>query len=110
MIDNEKLARWQGINRDCGNCGAAYNRCDCDAVGIGTGSTPADYLNDDAACDSLLDTLVEKGFDPELYYGWDDGVGSWYFQAHVGKGYHVKPTRREAIVAAVLELIEKEAT
>ena len=102
MTDNELLARWQGLEN------VRSTRLSNGAtVTIYSHKTIPDYPNDAAACDSLLDTLVEKGYDPDLYYGWDTGVGSWYFQAHIGKGYHVKPTRREAIVTAVLELIEK---
>ena len=100
--DNEKLARWQGWECINGDWVAPSGRCE------NLGMT-ANYLNDDAAAMSLLDTLVEKGYDPELYYGWGEGIGSWYFQVHCDHKYHIKPTRREAVVAAVLGLIEKEA-
>lgn len=113
MTDSEKLARWQGIDCDCGNCGAAYNRCDCDVVGIGTGSTPPDYLNDDAAAMSLLDTLSERGYKVQLvssllaeFVTWDCFVT--YAPKQTTSGSMDVQTRREAVVAACLELIGKE--
>jgi hypothetical protein len=69
-----------------------------------------DYLNDDAAAMSLLDTLVEKGFSYSMggnnlgvhfcIYGEENGEEQIWFSN--------KPTRRAAVVAAVLELIGKE--
>lgn len=104
MTNNEKLARWQGWNREKNH--SHWWR------------TPAfelvcrypDYLNDDAAAMSLLDTLVEKGYLPELVY-----LNCKHWQCEVWKGNYLhavskEPTRREAVVAACLELIEKENT
>lgn len=113
MTDSEKLARWQGKCyhvSDWGQTICKYCGRTNDPRYFDFDSINPDYPNDDAAAMSLLDTLVEKGFDPELYYGWDEGINSWYFQVHCDHKYHIKPTRREAVVAAVLELIEKEAS
>ena len=106
MTDNEKLARFQGWGH---------------IVGIGWCSPNADdsmheyldcpdYLNDDAAAMSLLDTLVEKGYQPKLSYEayvsykWSCRV----WQPRPNAGWTHANTRREAVVAAVLEMIEKE--
>ena len=90
MTDNDRLKAWQDN-------------------GSTPGKTPPDYLNNDAAAMSLLDTLVEKGFIWSLY-GKQGGCmlkvytmpDVKYVTANEGT------TRREAIVAAVLELIGKE--
>lgn len=61
MTDNEKLARWQGLDtHDCD----PYS-FHCDDCARGSMQTP-DYLNDDAAAMSLLDTLVERHYGIEL--------------------------------------------
>lgn len=53
MTDNQKLQLWQaGILGNPDELQVPYN-------------TP-DYLNDDAAAMSLLDTLVEKGYEYNL--------------------------------------------
>ena len=89
MTDNEKLQMWQ--------LGAVFNNI-------------PDYLNDDSAAMSLLDTLVEKGYAVDMAsrgHKWDIGIA----RNDCNLDYcisMVKPTRRESIVAAVLELIGKE--
>lgn len=101
MTNSEKLARWQGWKLDykgnlcllVPNCGVIYNI--------------PDYLNDDSAAMSLLDTLVEKGY-MVLIVGLSD---DWTCQINIGAKYtraEEASTRREAVVAAVLELIGKE--
>ena len=90
MTDNEKMARFQGPM--FGEPPHEYYE-------------QPDYLNDDAAAMSLLDTLVEKGYAPELYY--NSGLAHWKLNVDGEPnliGYW-KPTRRAAVVAAVLQLI-----
>lgn len=104
MTDNEILARWQG-NPNFSQITLILQ--------TDTGYWP-DYLNDDAAAMSLLDTLVEKGF--VWFLGVDtDELGEITdirckvrhkdSTASINKYTN---TRREAVVAAVLELIGKE--
>lgn len=90
MTDNEKLQMWQ--------LGAVFNNI-------------PDYPNDDSAAMSLLDTLVKKGYEYELL-GW---LSPTREQKHLlciagfsKVARNVKPTRREAVVVTVLEVIEKE--
>lgn len=133
MTDNEKLARWQGLcsyrcvvdGLDCGECvidDPDHIISDCDVAPtisskleckywvLSTTET-SDYLNDDAAAMSLLDTLVKKGYAVAIAsrsHKWDIGIA----RNDCNLDYcisTVKPTRREAVVAACLELIEKEA-
>lgn len=94
MTNNEKLACWQGWPKT-------------------VETFYPNYLNDDSAAMSLLDTLVEKDINYSMT-GWkNDGV-----PVHTIEVDHVDlalihahaTTRREAVVAAVLELIEKEAS
>lgn len=110
MTDNEKLARWQG-------CKFVYDSSE------GTVFTPPnrpkaawqpisrlpDYLTDDTAAMSLLDTLVEKEYYPELFYclghKWNCTISDDGDLVVQGRG----ATRREAIVAACLEVARKEA-
>ena len=100
MTDNEKLARWQGWEEYHSDINKHV----------------PDYLNDDAAAMSLLDTLVEKGFGIQLYNTAYEMAGLYKSRwcCKLTKGADVVvypnpyPTRREAVVAAVLELIEKE--
>jgi len=107
---NELLARWQGL--DSHNCDPHSFHCDgCERGSI---QTPY-YLNDDAACGSLLDTLVEKGYCLELLYG--TATKRWHVLIWIKNGKFWEPifdddigklTRREAIVAACLEVVRKE--
>ena len=110
MTDSEILAMWQGWKNDTtlgwcrpiGNSGSWFAEVDV-----------PDYLNDDAAAMSLLDTLVEKGMMPVLRIA-DSNTRVW--RVAVYDNYcdrqlveiTGKPTRREAVVAACLELIERE--
>lgn len=85
----------------------------------GTGIAP-DYPNDAAACDSLLDTLVENGFDVRLQSFLDDPASDrwqctvWQVpnEQTLADGSCVadafESTRREAIVTACLEVARKE--
>lgn len=101
MTDNGKIARWQGVYP---NPPKYRDEADNDA------QCP-DYLNDDAAAMSLLDTLVEKGFDVSLEHD-NDGWICCYIRdidkCYIWEdgGYHT--TRREAVVAACLEVARKE--
>lgn len=93
MTDNEKLCKFQGwqTTKD----------------GKHLISIAKDYLNDDAAAMSLLDTLVEKGYEYII-----DGskvhieVDVFYDNEQILARF--RNTRRGAIVAACLELIRKE--
>ena len=95
MTDNEKLARWQGWK--------------VQPRGKVTPPIP-DYLNDDTAAMSLLDTLVGKKYDIFM----DNASAAWSCEIYPNNGdarlafSYGKPTRREAVVAACLELIGKE--
>lgn len=100
MTDNERLARWQGWKCISGDWVAPSGRCE------NLGMTP-NYLNDDAAAMSLLDTLVEKGFEYNLCCN-TRSVDFRIYQDDAGFSISIKPTRRAAVVAAVLELIGKE--
>lgn len=131
MEINELLAKWQGLNTCIHNweeqwcdAGSGYTewiclKCDCDyslpdaSVRYDRCKPPEanfkDYFNDATACDSLLDTLVEKGYDPALIYY--RGTSAWHmqiFDGEVNAMYPQKPTRREAIIAACLEVARKE--
>mgnify|MGYP000911017736 FL=1 len=107
MTDNEKLARWQGLENvrptrlSNGTIVIIYN----------SNEIVPDYLNDDAAAMSLLDTLVENGY----WFTLDAGSERYMFNLRLGNfdigGFDIEAsgkTRREAVVEAVLELIEKE--
>lgn len=130
MTDNEKLARWQGkpvhattfreyeleiegtigrfVHKQC-TCGREtrlgkkYNDEDTRPLCNGI-----DYLNDDSAAMSLLDTLVEKGYDCyvmtlQLY------PTIWACRVFNSTVWieRTNKTRREAVVRACLELIER---
>ena len=115
MSDNENLARWQGI--------AVYDGIPNDytlplidkQAWLMTHTdkpfswSPApDYLHEDSAAMSLLDTLVEKEYYPELFYSlgrkWNCSIAYDGDIVADSKSH----TRREAVVAAVLELIGKD--
>ena len=107
MTNNKILARWQGLENvrptrlSNGTIVIIYN----------SNEIVPDYLNNDAAAMRLLDTLIEKGFDVSLEHD-NDGWICCYIRdidkCYIWEdgGYHT--TRREAVVAACLELIEKE--
>lgn len=98
MNNNEILARWQGrspvLKKD-----SVWDTAFKEVY--------SDYLNDDAAAMSLLDTLVEKGF-RYLCYGESGRTELVVLQGSVEKVHTVKPTRREASIAACLEVARKE--
>lgn len=118
MTDNERLARWQGKcyhvsdwgQTTCKYCGRTNDPRYFDFDRINP-----NYLTDLAAM-SLLDTLIEKG------YGWDlrtcinpiESLVSYQFMLTPPSMHYPNEnsicseanTRREAVVAAVLELIE----
>jgi len=107
MTDNERLARWQGIQLTI-KWGGGY-------PDIAPKTEWPRYINDDVAAMSLLDTLVEKDFMYELE-GWTLNSDPVHTMRIYGRGTdsnfqeyreHAN-TRRAAVVAAVLELIGKE--
>ena len=96
MTDNEKLARWQG---------PAFGEPPNEYYEM------PDYLNDDAAAMSLLDTLVEKGYGVRIFYDdiTPDIENRWVVEVLSDKSYWgIAATRREAVVTACLELLVKE--
>ena len=116
MTDSEKLARWQGKCyhvSDWGQTICKYCGRTNDPRYFDFDSINPDYLNDDTAAMSLLDTLVEKWLLVILRVAdsntrlWRVAIYDKYYDTQLVeiKG---KPTRREAVVAAVLELIGKE--
>ena len=113
MIDNEKLARWQGYSLVKGRYHEGYDLF-TGSLDDGTYQIVGkcfDYPNDEAACGSLLDTLVERGFYPDLSYrevGWNTGRFLWHVRLFGGEPWSFGNTRREAIVAACLEVARKE--
>ena len=102
MTDNEILARWQGL--DSHECDEHAFHCD-DCV-RGSMQTP-DYLTNSAACMSLLDTLVKKGYYPEVFYcsahNWNCAIQDDDLAVQ-GRDKDINT----AIVAAVLEVAKKE--
>lgn len=106
MDNNEILAGWQGwrLNPACGwinpNEPNKYK----------TEAKVPDYPNDAAACDTLLDTLVEKGYSYTLEESKDGVVFvvskvKWSDTARLDFAL----TCREAVVAACLEVTRKES-
>ena len=115
MTDNEKLARFQGKCyhvSDWGQTNCKYCGRTNDPRYFDFDSINPDYLNDDAAAMSLLDTLVEKDYMVELNCDedgamvtirrWDQGIKRIAFPCVL------MDTRRAAVCAAVLEVIGKE--
>lgn len=111
MTDNERLARWQGWTYDIEESLWANP---IKSKGWSTLEPLPDYLNNDAASCSLLDTLVAKGYcyairheagvigvciakDPFITDAWDI-----YIQSNT--------TRNVAIMQACLELEAKNET
>ena len=118
MTDSEILARWQGYKQHPN--GVSCYTGELRLIG-GTLKWP-DYPNDDAAAMSLLDTLVEKGYDVRLQSFLEDPPSELWqcsmwrqmpTEQNDSCGYCIidvyRSTRREAVVAACLELIGKEA-
>ena len=103
MTDNEKLLLWQGWKNHTtlGWCRPPGK----DGLWFAEITVP-DYPNNDAAAMSLLDTLVEKGYEYNLC-GNTRKVDLRIYKDDVGVCMSIKPTRRAAVVAAVLELIER---
>ena len=123
MNINEKLAHWQGKcyhvsdwgQTICKYCGRTNDPryFDFDTIN-------PDYLNDDAAAMSLLDTLVEKGYEYELQAHYCYNAERVMYRLKLeriktgevlwvdDKKYFI--TRREAVVTVCLELIKKEAS
>lgn len=97
---NELLARWQGKKCVCGSDKYHDDYCYFYAC--------ADYPNDEAACGSLLDTLVEKDYDYAVFGNSKKTDVRIYDSDGIGICMSIKPTRREAIVAACLEVARKE--
>ena len=114
MTDNEILARWQGYTLVYDSSeGVVFTTPNKPKAAWQHISKLPDYLNDEAACMSLLDTLVEKGLlwemkgcKNEVWFEinkpYSDRLGEWTIAGHWG------PTRREAIIAACLEVARKE--
>ena len=101
MTDNEKLARWQGHYVTP----AGYIMNDGQL-----GYPMPDYPNDDAAAMSLLDTLVEKDYSVSMStHGPDWQIGIARSDCDLDYCFGAcKPTRREAIISACLEVARKE--
>lgn len=117
MTDNEKLARWQGKCyhvSDWGQTICKYCGRTNDPRYFDFDSINSDYLNDDAAAMSLLDTLTSKGY--VWFLGLDtDEIGEIAdirckvrYKDSTASINKYADTRRAAVVAAVLELIGKE--
>ena len=113
MTDNERLARWQGWKCISGDWVAPSGRCE------NLGMTP-NYPNDDAAAMSLLDTLVEKGYDVRVQSFLEDlpserwQCSLWLVPTEQNDSDGIcisdvyKGTIKEAIVAACLEVVSEE--
>lgn len=112
MTDNEILARWQGwkvkvIKPDIIQYPIMFPDQWVMYNDEGEQQPLPDYPNDAAACDSLLDTLVEKGF---IYRLRNSKYGHTIVINHHKMAFRTSaPTRSEAIVAACLEVARKEA-
>lgn len=114
MTDSEILARWQGWENHP-QLGFVLKLSE-----VGFTANLPDYPNDDAAAMSLLDTLVEKGYTYQLLESFrvlpDTKVQHRLRFGKQGKENlcgmvaigGLKPTRREAIIAACLEVARKE--
>lgn len=107
MTDNEVLARWQGWKHDKANL-LIHCKAWIEPDGITRHDICPDYLNDDAAAMSLLDTLVEKTGHYRLSnspYGHDVSI---YYNKVLYRS--TAATRREAVVATCLDVVRKEPT
>jgi hypothetical protein len=104
MTDSEKLARWQGYKQHPNgvSCYTGELRL------IGGALKWPDYPNDAVACDSLLDTLVEKDYDYAVFGNSKKTDVRIYDSDGIGICMSIKPTRREAIISACLEVARKE--
>lgn len=113
MTDSELLARWQGWKPISPNIIGKYWRNGDECI-----ITLPDYPNDAVACDSLLDTLVEKGYCPVLGLNgttnlWQCDIDEFFMRGKIRLHSPViteigANTRREAIIAACLEVARKE--
>lgn len=97
MSDNEILAKWQGFNPDVNDVEGYY---------LPKGRV-YDYLTDSAACMSLLDTLVEKGYEYNLCYNYRK-VDLRIFKNDTERYIVIEPTINEAVISACLEVARKE--
>ena len=103
MTDSEKLARWQGYKPATNIYGVAIP--DSYTFGNKISNLP-DYLNDDSAAMSLLDTLVEKGGNYKLSHSPYGHTILIYYNKVLYRS--TAATRREAVVAACLNAVMKE--
>lgn len=107
MNDNEILARWQGWELDYKGklcllipaCGVLYD--------------VPDYLNDPAACMSLLDTAANKGYKVQLVSNLQCEFVTWdcfitYAPKQTTQGSMDIQTINEAIIAACLEVARRK--
>jgi len=107
MTDNEKFARWQGWQP---HPNGKWHR---DEFNIWkAGRDLPDYPTDSAACMSLLDTLVEKGykFVLESVNKGERYVIDIHQNCILGKRVAgaIEPTINQAIIVVCLEVIERE--
>lgn len=102
MTDNEKLARWQGWKPDEFTV-LKYSLAWVSPDGITKHAIYPNYTVDEVAARSLLDTLIAKGFAIEIC----SNDSTWACEI-IGYARVYKPTRRESVVAAVLQLLQGE--
>lgn len=102
MTDSEILARWQGWENHP-QLGFVLKLSE-----VGFTANLPDYPNDDAAAMSLLDTLVEKDYDYAVFGNSKKTDVRIYDSDGIGICMSIKPTRREAIISACLEVARKE--
>lgn len=92
MTDNEKIARWAGWVTD---------------PLLGASANCPNYPSDHAACFDLLDVLVSKGYYPSLKI--TKPSLEWGVDLNGNREFVVrKPTKEQAIISAVLQVVEKE--
>lgn len=111
MTDNEKLARWQGYTFVYDSSeGVVFTPPSKPKAAWQHISKLPDYLTDSAACMSLLDTLMEKGYKVSLKSITKKiwrcliitiGNDKFWFE-------ELKPSINESIIAACLEVVKKE--
>jgi hypothetical protein len=107
MTDNEKIARWAGYIPTPvvgGITNIYYYRHP-----NGTLVSPPNYSTD-AESIQLMDVLVKKGFYPALYYSVENGENvGWKFKISVESIPTIASNIHEAIVKAVLQMIENDS-